>query len=61
MYLDASANAAQREALESIYTGRLGGDALNHFPWAWKESVRVAVRAVEIELSHEPRRQWLDG
>jgi hypothetical protein len=59
MYLDARANAAQRDALESIYTGRLGGDALNHFPWAWKESVRVAVRPVEIDLSHEPHRQWL--
>jgi hypothetical protein len=59
MYLDARANAAQRDALEGIYTGRLGGDALNHFPWAWKESVGVAVRPVEIELSHEPRRQWL--
>jgi hypothetical protein len=59
MYLDARANAAQRDALEGIYTGRLGGDALNHFPWAWKESVRVTVRPVEIELSHEPRRQWL--
>ena len=39
--------------------GRLGGDALEHFPWAWKASVRLAVRPVEIEVSHEPRRQWL--
>ena len=43
----------------SSITGRLGGDALAHFPWAWKESRRVAVRPVEIEVSHEPRRQWL--
>jgi hypothetical protein len=59
MYVDIRADAAQREALEGIYTGRLGGDALRHFPWAWKESERVAVRPVEIEVSHEPRRQWL--
>lgn len=59
MYVDERADAAQRDALEAIYTGRLGGDALKHFPWAWKESVRVAVRPVEIEVSHEPRRQWL--
>jgi hypothetical protein len=59
MYVDASAGTAQRDALEAIYTGRLGGDALAHFPWAWKESKRVAVRPVEIEVSHEPRRQWL--
>jgi len=59
MYVDARAGAAQRDALESIYTGRLDGDALAHFPWAWKESVQVAVRSAEIELSHAPRRQWL--
>src|SRR5262249_40503906 len=59
MYVDAHADAAQRDALEAIYTGRLGGDALKHFPWAWKESRRVAVRSVVIDVSHEPRRQWL--
>jgi hypothetical protein len=59
MYVDARADTAQRHALERIYTGRLGGDALTHFPWAWKEAQRVAVRPVEIEVSHEPRRHWL--
>ena len=59
VYLDERADGAQREALEAIYTGALGGDALTHFPWAWKEAVRVAVQPVEIEVSHEPRRQWL--
>ena len=59
MYLDARADTAQRDALEGIYSGRLGGDALKHFPWAWKDSNCVAVRPVEIEVSHEPRRQWL--
>ena len=28
-------------------------------PWAWKDAKRLAVRPVEIEVSHEPRRQWL--
>jgi hypothetical protein len=59
MYVDERADAEQRDALEGIYTGRLGGDALKQFPWAWKESVCVAVRPVAIEVSHEPRRQWL--
>jgi hypothetical protein len=59
LYLDARADEAQRAVLEGIYTGALGGDALKHFPWAWKESERVAVRPVEIEVSHERRRQWL--
>ena len=59
LYLDAKASDAQRSALEQIFTGRLGGDALEHFPWAWKDSTLVAVRPVEIEVEHEPRRQWL--
>ncbi len=59
VYLDERADDAQREALEAIYTGGLGGDALTHFPWAWKDAVRVAVRPVEIEVSHEPRHQRL--
>jgi hypothetical protein len=59
LYLDERADGAQRQALEAIYTGALAGDALSHFPWAWKDAIRVAVRAVEIEVSHEPRRQWL--
>ena len=59
LYLDQRAQPDQRESLEGIYTGRSGGDALRHFPWAWKESRLVAVRSVEMEVSHEPRRQWL--
>jgi hypothetical protein len=59
IYVDVRASETQRTAIADIYTGRLGGDALSHFPWAWKESVLVAVRPVEIEVSHEPRRQWL--
>jgi len=59
LYLDERADDGQRAVLESIYTGTLGGDALNHFPWAWKDATCLAVRPVEIEVSHEPRRQWL--
>jgi hypothetical protein len=59
LYLDASATAEQRDAIEHIFTGRLGGDAERHFPWAWKPSELVAVRAVVIEVEHTRRRQWL--
>jgi len=59
LYLDERADSDQRAALEAVYTGRLGGDALRHFPWAWKESRLAAVRPVEIEVSHESRRQRL--
>ena len=59
LYLDEAARPAAQEALEAIYTGRLGGDALQHFPWAWKESFFLGVRTAAIDVSYEPRRQWL--
>jgi hypothetical protein len=59
LYLDARASAEQSAALEAIFTGRLGGDALRHFPWAWKPSELVAVRRVDIDVDHTRRRQWL--
>ena len=59
LYLDDRASEEQRAALEAIYTGRLGGDAQAHFPWAWKPSTLVAVRPVRIEIDHTRRRQWL--
>jgi len=40
LYLDAAASEPQREALEAIFTGRLGGDAMSHFPWAWKGAIQ---------------------
>src|SRR3954454_17387879 len=59
LYLDADATTEQRSALEGVYTGASGGDALEHFPWAWKDSELIDVHAAQIEVSHEPRRQWL--
>jgi hypothetical protein len=59
LYLDAGASHEQTDALEGIFTGRFGGDAERHFPWAWKPSELVAVRPVEIEVDHTRRRQRL--
>jgi hypothetical protein len=59
LYVDRGATPEQQAALEAIYCGRLDGDALTHFPWAWKESHLVAVRPVEFEVDHTQRRQWL--
>jgi hypothetical protein len=59
LYLDSSASDDQRIALEEIFTGRRGGDAERHFPWAWKPSELVAVRPVEITVDHRARRQRL--
>jgi hypothetical protein len=59
LYLDAAATAAQRAALEGIFTGRNGGDADAHFPWTWKESRLVAIRPVAFDVDHTRRRQRL--
>jgi hypothetical protein len=59
LYVDSSAADEQREAIEAIYSGGLGGDAETHFPWAWKASELIAVRPVEIEVEHTRRRQVL--
>lgn len=59
LYLDSRAADDQRDALEGIFTGRLGGDAETHFPWAWKASKLVAVRPVEINVDRARRRQQL--
>jgi len=37
----------------------MGGDAERPFPWAWKPSELVAVRAVRIDVDHTRRRQRL--
>ena len=59
LYLDEGADEEQQAALEAIFRGELRGDALTHFPWAWKPSKLLAVRRVAIELDHVRRRQWL--
>jgi hypothetical protein len=59
LYLDEQATEAQRAALQAIFTGQLGGDALHHFPWVWKDSELVAVRLAAIEVDHTKRRQFL--
>ncbi len=59
LYLDSRGSDQQRAALEAIFSGRLGGDAERHFPWAWKASELLAVREVEIDVDHTQRRQRL--
>jgi hypothetical protein len=59
LYVDERGDDDQREALEAVFLGRLGGSAVTHFPWAWKASRLVAVRVARIEVGHTRRRQWL--
>jgi hypothetical protein len=58
LYVDGRADTAQRAALEAIFTGRLPGSQVDHFPWAWKASHELAVRSAEIEIEHVPGRGW---
>jgi hypothetical protein len=56
LYVDRNADAAQREALEAIFLGRLGGTPRKQFPWVFKAATLVAVRPADIEIEHTPRR-----
>jgi hypothetical protein len=58
LYVDERADASQREAIEAILSGAWGGTAVAHFPWAFKPSRRLGVRAVPIEVGHHERRGW---
>jgi len=58
LYLDGRADRFQREALEGIFLGRLGGTPEVQFPWVWKESRLLGVRQVSIEIDHTPGRGW---
>ena len=58
LYLDERADPNQQRALEEIWTGRVAGEQLEHFPWAWKASNLVGVKPAQIEIDHTPRRQW---
>jgi hypothetical protein len=58
LYIDKRGDEVQRDALEQIFLGRLGGTPDKQFPWAWKPSDLLGVRAVAIELEHEPGRGW---
>jgi alkylation response protein AidB-like acyl-CoA dehydrogenase len=56
--VDERGDAAQREALGQIFSGALGGTALEHFPWAWKASDPLGVEPARIEIDHTRGRGW---
>ena len=58
LYLDERGDRDQRQALERIFLGRVSGTQIEHFPWAWKPSILLAVKPARIEVDHTPRRQW---
>lgn len=58
LYVDERGDDAQREALAEIFSGRRGGTALKQFPWAFKPSNLLGVRAAAIEIDHAPGGGW---
>jgi hypothetical protein len=44
--------------LGGILAGRLGGAPAEQFPWVFKPSQLLGVRAVPIEIDHSPERGW---
>ena len=56
LLVDERGDADQREALGRIFSGALGGTALDHFPWAWKASDPLGVEPARIEIDHSPGR-----
>jgi hypothetical protein len=58
LYLDREGSDQQRDLLRRIWTGELGGTPLKQFPWAWKPSNLLGVRAVEIAIDHTPAKGW---
>ena len=59
LYLDERSTGEQQAALQALFGGELGGDAVTHFPWTWKASRRIAVRPLAIDVEHTRRRQRL--
>jgi hypothetical protein len=56
LFVDESGDARQRDALGQIFSGELGGTALDHFPWAWKASDPLGVEPARVEIDHTPGR-----
>jgi hypothetical protein len=58
LYLDQRGDEGQREAIREILLGRLGGTPQEQFPWVFKPSNLLGVRAVRIQTSHARKRGW---
>jgi hypothetical protein len=58
LYLDERGDEHQRDALTQIFLGRLGGTPVKQFPWAFKPSELLGVRAVPMAIDHTRGRGW---
>jgi hypothetical protein len=58
LFVDDRGDTDQRELLEAIFLGDLGGTPQQQFPWAFKPSRSLGARAAAIEIDHSQRRGW---
>src|SRR4051794_5868345 len=58
VYIDERATQEQHDALEQIYTGKLGGTPEKQFPWVWKSSDLIGVKSAKVEIDHTPAKGW---
>lgn len=58
LFVDERGDERQRAALADVFSGTLGGGAVEHFPWAWKPSRPLGAEAAAIEIDHTPGRGW---
>jgi hypothetical protein len=58
MYVDERGTTEQHRLLQEIWTGRLAGEQVEHFPWAWKASNFVGMKPAKIEFDHTPHQGW---
>jgi hypothetical protein len=58
MHIDERADPVQRQALEDVFTGRLGGTPQRQLPWLFKPSNMLAIVTSRIEIDHTPGRGW---
>jgi hypothetical protein len=58
LFLDDRADPDQRDLLEAIFLGQLGGTPEQQFPWVFKPSRPLPTQTVSIEIDHSPKRGW---
>jgi hypothetical protein len=58
LFLDDRADPDQRDLLEAIFLGQLGGTPEQQFPWVFKPSRPLPTQTVPIEIDHSQRRGW---
>ena len=58
LFVDERGDEEQRRALGHLFSGRLGGTSVDHFPWVWKPSHELEIEPARIEIDHTPGRGW---